>query len=269
MAAPVVHPDFRERVAEHQRSGTGAVRYAYPIGIRTVPLAAREELTPRMLRLVLEGDDLEGFHSYQADDHVKLVFPDEDGTLRVPVPNAGQRLDWPDPFPPTREYTVRRFAGRTLTIDVVRHDGGLAATWAEALTVGDPVTVAGPPGGKAFPYTCDRYVLAVDPTGLPAAARWLEDAPPGPSVTLVVEADEQSEHDYPLPDRDRLDVIRLLRDGDRSTLSETVLGLGVPDGTFLFAAGEAADLRPLRSWPKEFASVTGYWKRGVAGLERE
>jgi NADPH-dependent ferric siderophore reductase len=264
-----IHPDFADRVAEHQRSGRGATRFAYPIGVYTAPVTAREELTPFMLRLTLHGPDLAGFHSYQADDHIKIVFPDEDGTWRRPVRNDRQLLDWPHPMPRARDYTVRRYSDSTLTLDIVLHEGGIAAQWADSVEVGDDVTVAGPPGGKAFPYTHSHYVLAVDPTGLPAAARWLEDAPAGPTVHLVVETDAAVEHDYPLPDRDGLEVTRLLRDGTRSTLAQTVSGLDVPADTFLFAAGEANDIKPLRTWPKDMASITGYWKRGVAGLERE
>ncbi|WP_086823671.1 siderophore-interacting protein [Allokutzneria sp. NRRL B-24872] len=264
-----IHADFAERVAEHQRTGRGAVRFAYPIGVCTAPVVEREELTPRMVRLTLRGEELTGFHSYQADDHVKIVFPDADGTLRRPERNDGGTLDWPRPFPTTRDYTVRRHSGDTLVLDLVLHEGGIASEWARAAEVGELVTVAGPPGGKAFPYTHDHYVLAVDATGLPAAARWLEDAPPGSTVHLVSEVDDPVEHDYPLPERAGLTVIRLVRDGVGSDLAETVFGLGLPEGTFLFAAGEANDIKPLRSWAKDLSSVTGYWKRGVAGLERE
>ncbi|TCO60667.1 siderophore-interacting protein [Actinocrispum wychmicini] len=264
-----LHPDFADRVARHQRTGTGAVRIAYPIGVRSVPIVAREVLNPLMLRLTLGGPDVAGFHSYQADDHVKIVFPDQDGTWRRPVPNDRQQLDWPHPFPRTREYTVRRYAYQSLILDVVLHEGGIAAEWARTAEVGEEVTVAGPPGGKAFPYTHQHYVLAVDSTGLPAAARWLEDAPAGPSVHLVVETDDAVEHDYPLPSRDGVEIIRLVRDGTRSALAKTVSELDLPADTFLFAAGEAADIKPLRSWPQDLASITGYWKRGVVGLERE
>jgi len=258
-----------DTVGRHQRSGTGVRRVMYPIGVATVPLVAREELTPRMLRLVLRGPALAGFHSYQADDHIKIVFPDQDGTKRVPVRNDQLMLDWPHPLPLTRDYTVRHYADNTLTLDVVRHDGGIASAWATSVEVGAEVTIAGPPGAKTFRYTHDHYVLAVDATGLPAAARFLADAPASSTAHLVVEADEEAEHGYPLPDRDGVEVVRLVRDGTRSALADTVRGLSVPPDTFLFAAGEADDIKPLRSWPREQASITGYWKRGVAGLERE
>lgn len=62
----------------------------------------------------------------------------------------------------------------------------------------------------------------------------------------------------------------LTREGARSALAETVQSLRLPAGrSFLFAAGEATDVKPLRAWSREHIDslITGYWKRGVAGLE--
>ncbi|MGW0479279.1 siderophore-interacting protein [Nonomuraea sp. NPDC003214] len=260
------------KVAAHHAAGTGLIRVPYPIGVRTVQVAARELVTPRMLRLTLKGPELDGFHTYQADDHVRIVFPDPDGAHRVPVPNDRLMLDWPRPMPPTRKYTVRRHdaAARELDLDIVLHDGGLASGWAASVAVGDPVTVAGPPGAKTFPHTYGHYVFAVDATALPAAARWLEESPPDVSAHLVIETDDAAEHGYPLAERAGVEVVRLVREHGRSALAETVQGLKLPDvPAFLFAAGETGDLKPLRPWSEGRldALFTGYWKRGVAGLE--
>lgn len=267
MRAPEDRSDPGPKVAAHHRSGSGVTRVPYPIGVRAVAVGRREQVTPRMLRLTLGGPGLAGFHTYHADDHVKIVFPDVDGVLRAPVPNDRQLLDWPRPLPPTRDYTIRRFDpdGLEVDVDVVLHDGGLASTWAAGAEIGEEVTIAGPPGGKAFPYTYDHYVFAVDATGLPAVARWLESAPPGVSADVVV-ADEG---DYPLPGGDRVTVHRPVLG---SALAATVDALPRPPGrTFLFAAGEAGDVKPLRSWRRGEvdALVTGYWKRGVAGHDED
>ncbi|MGI5271553.1 siderophore-interacting protein [Nonomuraea sp. CA-218870] len=264
--------DPRGRVAEHHRNGSGITRVGYPIGIRTAPVAARELITPRMLRLTLKGPELEGFHTYQADDHVKIVFPDADGTRRLPVPDEEQSLDWPRPWPTTRKYTVRRYdaAARELDLDIVLHEGGVASAWAASVEVGDEVSVAGPPGAKAFPHTYGHYVFAVDATALPAAARWLEESPAGVSAHLVIETDDPAEHAYPLAERAGAEVTWLVREAGRSSLADTVRALTLPDvPSFLFAAGEAGDVKPLRRWSagRLDALVTGYWKRGVAGLE--
>lgn len=264
--------DPQARVAAHHRSGTGLARVPYPIGVRAVTLVRRTPLSPGMLRLTLGGPGLDGFHSYQADDHVRIVFPDPDGTRRVPVPNDRQMLDWPRPFPTTRKYTVRRYDAdaRELDLDFVLHGGGLASGWARRAAVGEEVVIAGPPGAKAFPHTYGHYVLAVDATALPAAARWLEESAADVSADLVIETDDESEHAYPLADRTGVTVHRLVRAGDRSALASTVTGLRLPAGrSFLFAAGEADDIKPLRTWHKGRldALFTGYWKRGVANLE--
>ncbi|CAM5563128.1 MULTISPECIES: siderophore-interacting protein [Streptomyces] len=260
------------KVAEHHRNGTGPVRIPYPIGVRTLEVLARTWINPRMVRLTLGGPQLDGFHSHQADDHVKLVFPDPDGTLRALVPAPGGMLTWPRPAPLNRVYTVRRYdaAARQLDLDFVVHEGGHASGWAVSVPLGERITVAGPPGAKSFPHTYDHYVFAADATALPAVARWLDECPEDTSVEVVLETEEECEHDYPLADRPGVEVIRLTRAGQSSRLADTVRRLHArPGRTFLFAAGESGDIKPLRAWSQDRcdALFTGYWKRGVAGLE--
>ncbi|MET0866016.1 MAG: siderophore-interacting protein [Nakamurella sp.] len=261
--------DPQGRVATHHRVGSGLVRVGYPIGVRTVKVVARQQLTPAMIRLTLAGPGLADLHTYQCDDHVAVVFPDPGGELRIPVANDHQMLDWPHPMPPTRKYTIRRFDARSLQVDldVVLHDGGLASTWASTVGIGAEVTIAGPPGSKAFAHNYDHYVFAVDATGLPPLERWLAAAPPDVSADIVIETASAAEHGYPLPERRRVRVSWLTR-GDHSRLARTVENLALPAGrVFLFAAGEAGDIKPLRSWRADIDSlVTGYWKRGEAGF---
>ncbi|MEO3785786.1 siderophore-interacting protein [Actinocorallia sp. B10E7] len=261
----------RDRVASHHKAGSGTVRIGYPIGVRTVTVTRRVQVTPNIVRLTLSGPELDGFHTYQADDHVKVVFPDPDETLRLPTANEELTLDWPRPLPPARKYTIRRYdaAAREADLEVVLHEGGLGSSWAASVEVGDEVSIAGPPGAKAFAHNYDHYVFAVDTTALPALGRWLEESPSDVSAHVVIETDDAADHAYPLASRDGVQVTWLVRDGG-SALAETVRSLPLPDArTFLFAAGEADDIKPLRAWSKErFDSLfTGYWKRGVAGLD--
>lgn len=264
-----------ERVAEHHRAGRGLRRIGYPIGVRRTTLARRTSVTPHMLRLTLAGPDLAGFHSYVADDHVKLVFPLADGTRNDPTPNDRLLLDWHRPLPPTRTYTIRNvdLAACEVDIDVVLHGGGLAGDWAARAEIGAEAVIAGPPGAKAFAHTHRHYVLAVDVTGLPAAARWLEEADwlaeRGASADVLIDVDHDDETAYPLTERPGVRVQWLTRAGG-SQLGERVRALDVPEDTFVFAAGEADDLKPVRRWVADHdlpASITGYWKRGVAGLD--
>src|SRR3546814_17637083 len=82
-------------------------------------------------------------------------------------------LDWHQPMPPMRKYTIRRHdpAIGELDLDIVLHPGGLASDWAVGVQPGEDVVLAGPPGSLAFPNTYGHSVFALDPTALPAFAR--------------------------------------------------------------------------------------------------
>ena len=260
------------RVRAFHAHGEGVRRIGYPIRLTRGTVVRRTRLNPSMLRLTVGGPELACFHSYQADDHVKVVLPFPDGTRNDPVPNDRLMLDWPRPHSPARKYTVRRFdaAACEIDLDVVLHEGGVASAWATGAAVGDPVVLAGPPGAKAFAHTYDHYVFAVDPTGLPALGRWLEESRTDVRADVVIDVDHDHERDYPLAERAGVRLTWLDRSGG-SRLAEHVQALPLPEGrTFVFAAGEAGDLKPLRRWTREQgldALVTGYWKRGVADLD--
>ena len=222
----------RERVAE-ARLGAGGAKVPYPIRIRCLEVVGRQTISPTMLRLTLGGRDLVGFESHSVvDEHVKIVFPDPDGGLRVPEPN-GSMVRWPHPMPPTRDYTVRRYdpAAGELDLDVVLHAGGLASEWAARVGPGEPVWVAGPPAGLAVPEHYDRYLLAGDTTALPAIARWVEGMPSAARGWVFVEvADATEEIDLAAPEG--VTVTWLHRDGvaaGRSdVLARAVRGVGHP-----------------------------------------
>ncbi|MEV0821676.1 siderophore-interacting protein [Nonomuraea rubra] len=126
-------------------------RIPYPIGIRTVTVGRRELVTPRMLRLTLTGPGLDGFHSYVFDDHVRIVFPDPDGTCRLPVPNDRRgRLRVPD-----RERLARLDRGQVLPQLGVEHVlDGLVGRAVGLHRVGDRVGLA-----EALGQLLDRGVL--------------------------------------------------------------------------------------------------------------
>jgi len=263
------------RVRAHQHEGRGTVRVPYPIGIRTTRVVSRTAVTPHMVRLTLAGPEISALHSYACDDHVGVVFPLEDGSRNDPTYNPERMmLDWSAPAPPMRKYTIRRHdpVANELDLDIVVHPGGLASDWAIDAQPGDEVVLAGPPGSLAFPHTYGHYVFAIDTTALPAVARWLDEGEwleqRGVTVRVLVDHDHPTETTYPLRRRRGVSVEWLSR-GRGSRLADVVTSLDLPadvDDVFLFAAGEAGDIKPLRRWAKQegIASlVTGYWKRGV------
>ncbi len=137
------------RIAE-VRAGTAAAKVGYPIGLRELEVLRTARLGPALVRITLGGDGAAGFESHVPEEHVRLIFPDEHGELRLPE-RDGLSLRWPRPLPVSREYTVRRHDPDTgeLDIDIALHPGGLGADWAAAVAPGERIHVAGPPGGPA------------------------------------------------------------------------------------------------------------------------
>ncbi|WP_367128667.1 siderophore-interacting protein [Saccharothrix sp. HUAS TT1] len=272
-----------ERIAE-VRAGLGADKGAekvgYPIRIRAVEVVRTAMVGSGLLRVTLGGPGAEGFEAHSPDEHVKLIFPEPDGSLRLPEPN-GDMLRWPRPSPTSREYTVRRYDPVTgeLDLDVALHDGGLGSDWARSVEPGAVVHVAGPPGGLIVPHDYDRYLLAGDLTALPAIARWLEELPRTAAGWAFIEvADAGEEIELAAPE----DVeVRWLHRGAAPAgtvdlLERAVRAIRVPEGERLYAwiAGEAGSIKPLRRWVRDELGlakadhdITGYWKRGVADFD--
>ncbi|MEV0254126.1 siderophore-interacting protein [Streptomyces sp. NPDC050732] len=270
-----------DRIAE-VRAGLHAEKVGYPIGIREVEVVRTATVGSGLLRLTLGGPGTEGFEAHAPDEHVKLVFPEPDGSLRLPERN-GAMLRWPRPAPTSREYTVRRYDPVTgeLDIDIVPHAGGLASDWAHRVEPGAVVHVAGPPGGLIVPHTYDRYLLAGDITALPAIARWLEELPRtarGWAFVEVADAGEEIELSAP----EGVEVHWLHRGGAPAgtggALERAVTAVTVPEGerVYVWVAGEAGQIKPLRRWVRDVLGldkadhdITGYWKRGVADFDED
>lgn len=235
--------------------------------IRELDVLRRERVTPRMVRLVLGGPGLDGWTSTTPDEHVKIVFADPDGQVRPPTLAADGTVEWPRPFPPTREYTIRRFDAvrGELWIDFVVHPGGLASDWAETVGTGSGVWIAGPRSGEPVPPAAGRHVLLGDHTALPAIARWLEELDATVAADVVVLVPDAGER------QDLAADVTWLHEDDptAATLVELLDRIGPePDGTtYLWAAGEAGLLKPVRAWARAhgFArgscDIAGYWRR--------
>lgn len=263
-------------VLAHQTDGRGTQRIGYAIAIRTAQVVARTQVTPHMLRLTVASPAIKDVVTHACDDHVGLIFPLDDGTRNDPTYDPDRlMLTWHSPQPAMRKYTIRRLDAESgeMDLDVVLHAGGLASEWAAQAELGDDVVLAGPPGALAFAHTYRHYVFAVDTTALPAVARWLDESDwleeRTVTVQVLIDHDHDEETSYPLRQRTGVTVEWLSRTGG-SRLADVVGGLDLsgrdPADVFVFAAGEAGDIKALRRWSKERgidALVTGYWKRGA------
>lgn len=271
-----------ERIAEVLDGEAGGAKVPYPIGLREVTVLDTRMIGSGLRRLTFGGPELAGFESHAPAEHVRLIYPDPDGALRLPE-QVDLALKWPRPLPISREYTVRRYdaAAGELDIDFALHPGGHAAEWAAAATPGTRVYIAGPPGGLVVPFTYDRYLLAGDITALPAIARWLEALPAdaaGWAFIEVIDESEQIELSAPAGVEVRWLHRGEVAPGCSDLLERAVRGVALPEGERIYAwiAAEAGVVRPLRRWVREVlrakpgdSDVTAYWKRGHADFDED
>ncbi|MGK5499684.1 siderophore-interacting protein, partial [Streptomyces sp. URMC 125] len=236
----------------------------------------KERLGPRMVRVVLGGEDLADFPAGEYTDHyVKLLFPPEGVRYPEPFDLAAVRQSLPrDRWPATRTYTVRSWDPRTreLALDFVLHgDEGLAGPWADRVEPGEEVLFLGPGGGYRPSPEADWHLMVGDESALPAVAASLEAVPGGAPVRAFVEVagpEEELELDLP-PDAE----LRWLHRGTARVgdlLVEAVRALDFPPGRMqAFVHGEAGwvkelrrHLRTERKVPRERLSISGYWRLG-------
>jgi NADPH-dependent ferric siderophore reductase len=239
--------------------------------LRTLEVLRVERLTPRMQRVILGGDGLQGFHSGAPDDHVKLFFPNRRGELVLPAIGPEGLVFAPGSEPsPMRDYTPRWHVRGELCIDFVLHGDGPAARWAEQAAPGQRLGLAGPRGSFVVAADFDHYVLIGDETALPAIGRWLEDMPAGMQATAMIETADAADRQ---PLRSRAQVhFRWLERGPgaaagQGALERTLRALPADRGdTFYWIAAESARARAMRQWleqqgvPREWIRATGYWK---------
>ncbi|MBB6122112.1 siderophore-interacting protein [Nocardiopsis algeriensis] len=250
----------------------------YPLRRRVLEVAHAERITPRMVRLHLAGPDLEGMRSDHFADHVKLWFPNEEGGHVLPVVEDDRCLNFRDPGVVYRDYTVRALHEDRLVIDFVAHDHGPAGRWAQAARPGDRIGVLGPRGTAWITGDFDYHVLLVDETALPAAARYIEELPSDARVFAFLEvADAAEEQKLDAPAGARITWLHRgdAQPGSTDLLLEAFRALELPQGDgFVYAAGEADTLKPIRRLLKErgfvrnaTCEVDGYWRRGTTNLD--
>ena len=256
------------------------VRVRHQTRLRLAAVSRVERISPQMRRITFAGEQLDGFVSLGADDHVKLFFP-APGQDRPVLPTLqGGDVVYPDGAtrPAVRDYTPRRFdaASRELTIEFVIHGEGPASSWAAQAEPGQLLGIGGPRGSFLTPDDCETYVLAGDATALPAISRHLEEMRPGAGACVLIEVADAAEERH-LPTAANASITWLHRDGlaagTTGLLEAALRELQIPAGeTFAWVAGEIETARRLRRYlmeeeglPRGQIRASGYWRSGDAG----
>ncbi|MGO1975519.1 MAG: siderophore-interacting protein [Propionibacteriaceae bacterium] len=241
-------------------------------------VTAVRQLTPSLVRVTFSGDGLADFETTGiGDEYVRVWFPSgaDRSTVELPV-ESGRGWEFPDGVEPSpmRTYTVRAVRPATadsaleVDIDFVVHDGGVAATWAQAAAPGDVVGLNTPHELYEPPADAGWQVLVADLTGLPAVARLLENRPAGLRTTVVAEVpgpEHEIELDIPAKD------VLWLHGGNGhgpSRIAQAVreIPIGTDDTGYVWVAGETSELRDVRKYLRKELGLTrerfclvGYW----------
>ncbi|PTR28863.1 NADPH-dependent ferric siderophore reductase [Rhodococcus sp. OK519] len=257
----------------------------FPICIREVEVLRVEDVTPGMRRVTVggpamdshirDGVRLPAVCTNGFDDDIKLLPVDPTtGVLPFDVPRNTDTgaVDWPaGSFQYSRTYTVRSYDAETreMAIDFAEHEGGLASDWAYRVRPGETILMAGPKHSSSLPLEAEWMLVAGDQTALPAIARCLEMLPADLPATVIIEVAEPS-HRQELKCAAPVDITWLFRseNGGESRLVETTQAVEWrPGQPYLWVAGEALTIKPLRRWakqdraiPKQFVEIAGYWR---------
>lgn len=247
-----------------------------------------ERIAPPIVRVTVSGPEFGDFTSAGPADHVRVFFPDAaTGELVAPTP-AGPGEDGivrPDRASISRDFTPlpRAVDGGSLmsTVELdldffVHPDPGPASAWAESARPGDELVILGPRGSRRAPQDIDGLVLICDETSLPSASRWVRDVPAGTPVDVI--ATVSGAGDWVPGYLGALPGVRVhtvAPDSSGMTVLAALDRLGpIGDGTFVWAAGEASSLVPVRrhlrrtlGLPAAQAQVSGYWRRGIEAFD--
>jgi NADPH-dependent ferric siderophore reductase len=235
------------------------LRVRYASRRRTLAVLEKRHLTPRMLRVVLGGEDFEDFSTPSADDHIKLY-----------VPGAGGDLE-------ARDFTPRHFDAdaKQLTVDIALHAAGPAIRWAQQAQIGDAVTISGPRGSVMVADDFDWWLLVGDETALPSIGRRVEGLAKGVRTITVVAVNGPTEEQRftTRADHEAIWIHRAPDDAiSARPVMEALKRVELPPGDgFVWIAAEARVARAardhvlnIRRHSPRWLRASGYWIEGRA-----
>lgn len=244
-----------------------------PPRYRRVRVVTIDALTPHLLRVVLGGDELDGFEITAPASSVRLLLPPPGSDELVMVTWTGNQFELPDGSrPPIRTFTPRRFDDERneLTIDVVLHDHGAATDWVRTAEPGDEVAISGPGRSDDLDPDSRSHLLVGDESAIPAIAQLLEWIPDDRTVEAHIEV-RSDDARLELPEHPNATVEwHVASDGAAPGDAMVDALLAVEElADEVWVAGEAAAVQRLRKHlfderGRDRSSVTarGYWKQG-------
>jgi NADPH-dependent ferric siderophore reductase len=231
-------------------------------------------ISPRLVSVLVTGDDLDVFAAAAPTSHLKVFLPAE-GEAEPNLPEftpAGSVFDEDAPRPTVRTYTPRRYdaAGKTLEIQFLLHGEGPASAWAERAKPGDKLAVAGPGGRFSLEPVADHWWLAADESAIPAVGTLLDALPESATVEAHIEVDGPGD-EIDFAGNAKAGITWRRRDPGAfgAELIAAAREADIPDGARIWVACEAGAMRDIRRYftrergiPVGQLVTRGYWRAG-------
>ena len=232
-------------------------------------------IAPRLVSVLVTGEDLDGFAGAAPTSHLKVFLPAEgqDAPSLPEYTPDGAVLGDEGPRPTVRTYTPRGYdpATKTLEIQFLLHGEGPASAWAQQAKPGDKLAVAGPGGRFSLEPVADHWWLAADESAIPAVGTLLEALPETIAADVHLEVDgPDDEVEFTAPAKTTITWHHRRRpDAFGVELLAAAHAASVPEGSRVWVACEAAAMRDIRRYfltsrllPSASLVTRGYWRTG-------
>ncbi len=246
-------------------------------------LRKKEFVTPHLIRVYLENNDVSFFEDTTLGGTCKLLFPPL-GIRDIHYAEYDEtNKKWVSPSdkfkPVSRTYTLRNIdaANNQVVIDIANHGlNGPGSRWANEAKIGDRIGVSMKSKKKDLAPKTDFILLAADLTGLPAISTIIESLPANTKGIVWVELPPENEI-HTIETKANLEFKWIINPevGNGTALHTLVKKQNLPkrkEGKrFAYIAGESKSVKEIKSffkddleWKKDEFYCTSHWKAGKA-----
>ena len=246
-------------------------------------LRKKEFVTPHLIRVYLENNDVSFFEDTTLGGTCTLLFPPL-GIRDIHYAEYDEmNKKWVSPSdkfkPVSRTYTLRNIdaANNQVVIDIANHGlNGPGSRWANEAKIGDRIGVSMKSKKKDLAPKTDFILLAADLTGLPAISTIIESLPANTKGIVCVEVPTENDI-HTIETKANLEFKWIINPevGNGTALHTLVKKQNLPkrkEGKrFAYIAGESKSVKEIKSffkddleWKKDEFYCTSHWKAGKA-----
>jgi NADPH-dependent ferric siderophore reductase len=241
---------------------------------RRAEVVSVSPVSPRLLSVLVTGDDLDGFTDAAPTSHLKVFLPaagqDEPNLPEFTPDGPVYASDGPPPV--VRTYTPRRYNPDTkiLEIQFLLHGEGPASAWAQEAKPGDKLAVGGPGGRFSLEPVAGHWWIAGDESAIPAVATLLEALPETVAAEVHLEVDgPDDEIELAGPAKAAISWHHRQPGVYGQELATAARAAVLPDGVRIWVGCEASAMRGIRRYfagergvPLSQLVTRGYWRTG-------